>query len=471
MKKEKFITDREQTRIYKSHHGWMGETYLNVHGYSYMITTMKRHSGIVVSNAIEVNDEGRGNGFVGVSYSPFTAKKYELATYDGKATETKIREVHTKALALFDMMKDTLPKKSEAYEIKPGQAIFLDGYGNTSREIVYAVDDDYYHTVNEDTLEINKHQPSTVRDYEKKFGIGMYYKQGDVVDVEYANNLLLDAKEKAKKDAEEQPFLEEAKAAEREMQIEALERKFSYLEKHDKYSGAKSVAANMRIELKRAFPSIKFSVRKDSYDTVYISWDDGPAEDQVKSIYSKYKDHERDFTGDFMDYSPSLFNEVFGGCKFIFTRREMTQETEDRFVAWANERFSEGQTYNESHSASLARSLFYHCEIPKPGIDWVIEPTGKTCGISRPEEFWQVTPQTPDEAIQADSENCNFSEVSGNCTVTHNTEKNGIEISFEDKPAAETIEQIKANGFRWSRYQKLWWAKYTDARMDFARSI
>ena len=49
-----------------------------------------------------------------------------------------------------------------------------------------------------------------------------------------------------------------------------------------------------------------------------------------------------------------------------------------------------------------------------------------------------------------------------NTNVTLNNEKNGIEIRFEGKPAAEIIESLKANGFRWSNKQKMWYAKQRD---------
>lgn len=51
--------------------------------------------------------------------------------------------------------------------------------------------------------------------------------------------------------------------------------------------------------------------------------------------------------------------------------------------------------------------------------------------------------------------------------ITLNSEKNGIEIRFDSKPAAEIISDLKANGFRWSGKQKMWYAKQTAERMDF----
>ena len=53
------------------------------------------------------------------------------------------------------------------------------------------------------------------------------------------------------------------------------------------------------------------------------------------------------------------------------------------------------------------------------------------------------------------------------CIVVINEEKQGIEVRFESKPSAETLESLKENGFCWSGKQKMWYAKQTDERMAF----
>ena len=52
--------------------------------------------------------------------------------------------------------------------------------------------------------------------------------------------------------------------------------------------------------------------------------------------------------------------------------------------------------------------------------------------------------------------------------VTMNNEKNGIEIRFNTKPAQEVIDALKANKFRWSTKQKMWYAKQTEETIEFA---
>lgn len=55
--------------------------------------------------------------------------------------------------------------------------------------------------------------------------------------------------------------------------------------------------------------------------------------------------------------------------------------------------------------------------------------------------------------------------------VTMNNEKNGIEIRFNSKPEAEVLDSLKANGFRWSRKQKMWYAKQDQGRIAFVNTL
>jgi hypothetical protein len=56
-------------------------------------------------------------------------------------------------------------------------------------------------------------------------------------------------------------------------------------------------------------------------------------------------------------------------------------------------------------------------------------------------------------------------------TYAINEELNGIEITFDSKPSAETLEALKANGYRWHRVCKFWYAKQTPERLALAQSL
>jgi hypothetical protein len=51
--------------------------------------------------------------------------------------------------------------------------------------------------------------------------------------------------------------------------------------------------------------------------------------------------------------------------------------------------------------------------------------------------------------------------------VNRNEAKGGVELRFDGRPAAEITEHLKKTwGFRWSRFQKIWWCRDADSNMD-----
>ena len=56
-------------------------------------------------------------------------------------------------------------------------------------------------------------------------------------------------------------------------------------------------------------------------------------------------------------------------------------------------------------------------------------------------------------------------------TYTINQEFNGIEITFDCKPAEAIRNALKSNGFRWHRQKALWYAKNTPQRLKVAEEI
>lgn len=62
----------------------------------------------------------------------------------------------------------------------------------------------------------------------------------------------------------------------------------AHLEQGGDESSGKLAAKNIRTELKRAFPGIKFSVRKWHHGSVSVAWRDGPTTRQVEAITNNY---------------------------------------------------------------------------------------------------------------------------------------------------------------------------------------
>ena len=56
-------------------------------------------------------------------------------------------------------------------------------------------------------------------------------------------------------------------------------------------------------------------------------------------------------------------------------------------------------------------------------------------------------------------------------TYRINEEFNGIEITFESKPAEDIRSTLKENGFRWHRAKGLWYAKQNAQRLELAEIL
>jgi len=55
--------------------------------------------------------------------------------------------------------------------------------------------------------------------------------------------------------------------------------------------------------------------------------------------------------------------------------------------------------------------------------------------------------------------------------VAYNEERDGIELTFHDKPGEAVRARMKAAGFRWSKRQGLWYARHSDVRMALAHEL
>lgn len=80
--------------------------------------------------------------------------------------------------------------------------------------------------------------------------------------------------------------------------------------------------ANIRKTLKKAFPGIKFSVRKDGYSTFWVTWphaEEGETLNQrtVNEVIGKFETGYYDLHEDLHKSTRSPFNVVFGGVDHI----------------------------------------------------------------------------------------------------------------------------------------------------------
>ena len=57
------------------------------------------------------------------------------------------------------------------------------------------------------------------------------------------------------------------------------------------------------------------------------------------------------------------------------------------------------------------------------------------------------------------------------CKVLLNEKLNGVELYFENKPAQEIIDTLKANKFRWNRTKACWYAKQNEQSLALANRL
>lgn len=90
---------------------------------------------------------------------------------------------------------------------------------------------------------------------------------------------------------------------------------------------------------------------------------------------------------------------------------------------------------------------------------WYVKKTSYFDGY-REVEVVDLTPSGPAPTDPA-AEPTGEATFSNGVKVSLNPEKGGVEIRFPAKPPAETIETLKANGWRWSRFNTCWYHKAT----------
>lgn len=194
----------------------------------------------------------------------------------------------------------------------------------------------------------------------------------------------------------------------------------------------KETAKQIRKELKEKFPFTKFSVRCERSGSINVSWTDFPTEKAVGEVVSKYEQVQRcEVTGEILS----------GGNLFVFTRQEWTEEIKKKIIdemhnnygeSYLNDRACWYRAFNET-----AEKLY--------------------------NEFLKTLEQ-PKEVKQEQHR-----EVKA--TYTLNEELNGIEITFTGVPSEEVRNKLKTNGFRWSKYKKVWYAKQSEERLQFAKML
>jgi len=217
-------------------------------------------------------------------------------------------------------------------EIKPVQnlpmfcKVFIYGFGMSETQGAVISDPDQYGSYK--VVKISDWDPGFKsldkysRPHSKKFGIGIYYDDNLNTWPESEVNKYIKLAEIATKEAKDEAETQ-AKADENEKTN--LPKLYPHLIVNTE-DDQKTTKINLVAELRKNFPGVKFSVVKEHYDTYGVAWTNGPTTEEVTKITGKFEDSENDWSGDFRDYAPSNFNRVFGGFKYVFENRNISEE-------------------------------------------------------------------------------------------------------------------------------------------------
>ena len=95
----------------------------------------------------------------------------------------------------------------------------------------------------------------------------------------------------------------------------------------------KLAAANIRREVKRIWPTVKFSVKKNHHSSISVNWVDGPTTDEVKAVTRKYSGGPFHGMDDIYEPSRSPWTSVFGSSDYISESRRHSVEAMTAAVA------------------------------------------------------------------------------------------------------------------------------------------
>lgn len=214
--------------------------------------------------------------------------------------------------------------------LQVGQVIQLNGYSNPKYVIIKNLGmlsrfccGNQYECINLNDGTVTRKEAFTLKFLSEKVdGRIQSYITDEVLDADGIMDAINFRDQKEKERIAAQAAKDQATAAD----FDRLNREYSFLEKVDgnKKSPAAVGAANIRKELKKAFPGVKFSVTSEYFsmgNVISINYSDGPSREEVEKITDKYEKGKFDGMNDIYEYSNSQFPKIFGGAKYVQVSR------------------------------------------------------------------------------------------------------------------------------------------------------
>lgn len=192
-----------------------------------------------------------------------------------------------------------------------------------------------YTLVNVDTFSTQKTNAMSLRPIAEKFGIGIYLLDEPVRSADE----VLDLIEKAAQAGKQAKEAATVKAQDKQARLEALPGLYPYLVllQGSGRSAHAVGAGNIKRELARVFPAVKFHVKSQSYsggNSISVGWTDGPSSEAVDKVIGKYEEGSFDGMTDSYTYDHDrVWPDVFGGAKYVSPSRNCSAGAFDKVAA------------------------------------------------------------------------------------------------------------------------------------------
>ena len=392
------------------------ETYVEINGYTWIIYSARndRSKRLYTKANRVVVTKGDGASMVSYEASMFETDKDKVkdiivsAEPVARLTEKTLREFHDQALAkVTDMYNNN--------EFPNKEAAYVVGIGQVvcnhdySKSVVFSISENGRTGY---TAKLNGEgtgyvELNHIRDYDKKFGIGHYYIKGEIMSEEETQELSTRA-------IAAQKLLDEARAAKEKEEKEQADKLAAFLAQYKRADTRTSSNLLKRYIL-------------DKYPTV-----------------SKVTVNTEKFSGG-------------DSISLTYHAPEVIKEIEDLQYKLRKGRF-DGMTdsYDYSKKTSEDDYLIY---------DGYILESYKYSHIYFVQSDEVRTTSAPSTATRTEAQG------NENCTMKLNDDKGGVELYFSGKPSEETREKMKSFGFRWSKFQSMWYAKQNPRTLALAKEL
>lgn len=248
-------------------------------------------------------------------------------------------------------------------------------------------------------------------------------------------------------------------------EVERLRAKYDYIPfpvKDGHWLPVGEKRRNLLAVLKHEFPGVKFKARTSdgsTSDSITVEYADGPAYGKVMKVLNGFETTAYNAYEDIHEACTSPAACVCGGFDYVFLKRETSQDAY-RFVRDYLMANVSGAT--EEYARGEATKIVNATDFPAGGYELVGLEYNGHCGFNLVVKA-KDGPQkpTPPDGPKGDG-----------VTVTENTVKNGIEIRFPSMPSEGVRNYMKANGWRWTRFNGgCWYNRATGHNRETAKAV